>query len=114
MLLCSPAGHAADEEDPALAEVKARAEAVKTFSAVIKVTDAISKGAMIRRQSTTSPYNDWPPTDTTHEANNRLIIDGEKIRYEDNYGIPASMIGGSMPKRKIVTTFDGEITKRLG
>jgi hypothetical protein len=47
-----------------------------------------------------------------HEAVNRLFLDGEKIRYEDNHGVP-SAVGGSWPRRRCAVTSDGEITKSL-
>ncbi|HEV3146686.1 MAG TPA: hypothetical protein VGZ47_22560 [Gemmataceae bacterium] len=95
------------QEDPAVAAARKRQASIKTLDVKFKHIETYAKGAV----SDASRFNPNPPTpvppeDMTVESINRIVIDGEKIRLEDNH--PGWYDRGKDTyKRSRLSTFDG-------
>src|SRR5262249_30269308 len=83
----------------------------KTVYIKFKLTDVIAKGGIVDPLPK-SPQKPVPPEGVTLEAVNRLIMDREKFRYEDNNHFPA-LAGGARIQNRQVVAFDGVTQKQF-
>jgi hypothetical protein len=105
---CGPAGAA---DDPAEAPARRREEAVKTVKIEYKRTQVVAKGAESEAQiPPLKPKTTVPDREMTLESTNRLVIDGVKIRIEDNHPF-WTMPAGILERKSHVGVCDGSIAK---
>jgi hypothetical protein len=72
--------------DPAVVAARTRQECVKTLVVKYKRTEVIAKGGL--SEGGRPPFNPAVPVpseETTLESTDRIVMDGEKLRYEDNH-----------------------------
>jgi hypothetical protein len=101
----------APSDEKALAAVRQRQETVKTAEIQFRQTEVIVKGALtIIGSAPGKPLSQYPKQEIKLESMNRLIIDGDKSRFENNHPVPD--LGGKIIKRSMVTIFNG--FSRLG
>jgi hypothetical protein len=108
-LLFPKASRSAEEDTPAVAAARARQEAVKTLYVEFKLTEVMAKGAVSdARPEIYGKKAPVPAEDMTIESINRLVIDGEKARLEDNH--PAwrnwHAPNGGLQNIRRITVFD--------
>ena len=105
------AGQAAD--DPALRAALHRQEVVKTAYIEFKQLEVIVKGGVTEdRPAMFKTAKPVPDEETTLESRNRFVIDGEKIRYEDNH--PTwFMPDGILQKRATIAFSNGVAAKNF-
>jgi hypothetical protein len=93
--------------DPAVIAAQTRQDLVKTLEIQFKRTEVISKGAITTfAVAPGKPLTLKPDKETTLESTNLVVIDGTKIRVEDNHPLPPGA-GGEITTRSEVKTFDG-------
>lgn len=107
-------GQAAPEESPAVAAARARQEAVKTLEVEFRCVATVPKGAISdadpKAYGKRAPL---PANDLLAESINRLVIDGVKVRYEDNHPTWSNWYApdGALRKRTTISTSDGTNAK---
>src|SRR5262245_28221144 len=89
-------GDPAARAPPAVAAARARQEAVRTFDVEFKQTEVIKHPPR--------PNGPAPAGETVFESVNRLAIDGQKVRYEDNHPQRLTLEMGK--KQSKVSVFD--------
>jgi hypothetical protein len=98
----------------AVAAAQKRQETARTVEVEFKWTEVVQKGSLVNsghlvgvRASSKATY---PPTDTTLESVNRIVIDGDKVRFENNH---LMWIGsdGQPIKSQSVALFNGSLGK---
>jgi hypothetical protein len=116
-LFLSPvAGRPAEEESPAVAAARVRQEAVKTLYVEYKRTEVIPKGYLsdfygdLLKQKAPLPDKEF-----TGESINRIVIDGEKLREENNHPLWANLYSpnGGFSEWSSVYVSDGTTVKQL-
>ncbi len=112
VLILGPSSRAEDP-DPAIVAAQARQDAIKTIALEFKCTEVIARGAF-SHQDRADPLPDAanvvPREESTRESTNRLVIDGNNVRSEDNHAFffrPAGAIQG----RKCLIIHDGSVSK---
>src|SRR5262249_16682265 len=71
---------------PAVAAARSRQQSVKTINVEFKRIQLYAKGSESEKApSVVKPKTTVPASDITLESINRLVIDGDKIRYENNH-----------------------------
>jgi hypothetical protein len=112
VVLSRASSQAGPSNAPAVAAARTRQESVKTVNLVLKQTEVFAKGGVSDR--TPPPFKSKAPVpakETTLESINRLVLDGEKVRYEDNH--PGwHMPSGEQHKRRVVSLFNGSVAKK--
>ena len=95
-------------EDPAVAAARKRQESIKTLDVKFKHSESYAKGAVSdASRSNPNPPVPVPAEDMSVESMNRIVIDGEKIRVEDNH--PGWYDRGKRTyKQSRIYTFDGD------
>ncbi len=115
ILLLAPRGVG---QDPLVAAATAREKATQSVDVRFHVTELVAKGSysplaaaeVAKTGSTTIKLS--PPQDITLESDNRLVLDGSKVRSEFNH--PRVRIpGGAVPKKPTLTTVNGEVARTL-
>jgi hypothetical protein len=107
-----PGGQPATKGDPAVAAAGARAKAVKTAAITFKVTEVIARGGVSSTSGVAfAPIT--PPDERTFEAIDRLALDGEKVRYENNHFLFRKPNWELVPLRSVWSSFDGAVAKTL-
>jgi hypothetical protein len=98
-----------EPEDPAVAAARKRQEAIKTLDVRFKHTETYAKGTVSdASRSNPNPPTPVPAEDMSVESMNRIVLDGEKIRVEDNH--PGWYGRGKRTyKQSRIYTFDGDI-----
>jgi hypothetical protein len=95
------------KENPAVEAARTRQESVKTVDIEFKRTQVYAKRAT--SETAVNPLKpDLPPSETTLESTNRLVLDGEKFRYENNHpywGRP----GRKLHQQTKVSVFNGSL-----
>jgi hypothetical protein len=109
-------GQPAAKEDPAVRAARARQEAVKTLEVRYKRTEVIVKGGLtLRLPARSRPQTPAPAEETTLESTNRLVLDRDKGRIENNdlalQRLPNNTV--KVTKRGFVGSFDGITMKML-
>jgi hypothetical protein len=106
-------GQPATEDTPAVKAARARQEAVKTLDIKFRLKEVIAQGGLsARRPAELRPKQPVPPAELTLESTNRLVIDGGKVRYENNH--PAWRTGDSaVIKKQVVVSCNGSAEKRF-
>jgi hypothetical protein len=96
-------------EDPAVGAARNRQESIKTLDVKFKHTESYAKGAVSdASRSNPNPPVPVPAEVMSVESLNRIIIDGERIRVEDNH--PGWYDRGKRTyKQSKFYTFDGDI-----
>ncbi len=98
---------------PGAAAAKKRQEAVKTLKVVFKRTEVEGAGsASANAPRGLKPSTPVPARETTIESENRLFLDGDKVRYEDNHPL-WEISTGKLRKMDSVYAFDGTLAKLL-
>ncbi|HLW63894.1 MAG TPA: hypothetical protein VKS79_01160 [Gemmataceae bacterium] len=94
-------------EDPAAAAARKRQELIKTLDVRFKHTETYAKGAVPdASRSNPNPSTPVPPEDMSVESINRIVINGENVRIEDNH--PGWYDRGKrIYKQSMIYTFDG-------
>jgi hypothetical protein len=106
-----PRSRAGDPESPALTAARKRQEAVKTLAVEFTVTQSIPQGGIAKALG--PPLNEpFPDHETTVESKNRLLIDGDKVRYEENH-VHFFKPGRDVIQLKKVYVYDGSATTTL-
>jgi hypothetical protein len=100
-------------EDPAVAAARKRQEAIKTLDVKFKHTESYTKGAVSdASRSNPNPPVPVPAEDMSVESMNRIVIDGEKIRVEENH--PGWYDRGKRTyKQTKIYTYDGDAAYML-
>jgi hypothetical protein len=98
-------------EDVAEVAARRRQDAVKTIMIEYKRTEVLARGSKSEDEDgPLKPKTTVPDKEMTIESTNRLVIDGVKVRIEDNHPrwlMPA----GKLLETKQVGLFDGAIAK---
>ncbi len=77
---------AADKEDPAVTAARSRQAAVKSVVVEFSETEVMAKGAhSTARGATDKGITPLPPQELTLTSQNRFLIAGDKVRYENNH-----------------------------
>jgi hypothetical protein len=110
-LVASPRGVGGPAPEAALAAIRARQESVKTLMVEYKQTEVVAKGAKSEGAAPLmKPTTIVPPEETTLESVDRLLIDGEKVRCEDNH--PSWLMPqGILQEQKRVSVANGSGAK---
>jgi hypothetical protein len=98
-------------KDPAVAAAQARQKSVKTVNMEFKETEVDAKGCI--SELAAAPFKSKTPvpaTETTFESINRLMMDGDKVRYENNHPL-WELPTGKFLKRTSVNVFTGSLAK---
>lgn len=101
--------------DP-VAAAKARQDRVKTLDITFKWKQVLARGAKSEAYQLPPPLKMRgvvPEKETTLEAVNRLVLNGDKLRYENNTPIWRIPEGTMAPSRHAVSVYDGTIAKSL-
>ena len=98
-------------EDPAVSAARLRAETCKTVEIRFRQTETVMPGGLSGYAPVpVEPAHSIPKEKTVIESTNRIVFDGQKIRYEDNH--PSwSRPGGVTPKGHAVYVVDGTLAK---
>jgi hypothetical protein len=100
-------------EAPAEAAARARQDAVKTMVMEYKRTQMVARGGESEGQvGPLKPKNAVPDKEMTLESTNLLVIDGVKVRIEENHPM-WSMPDGTFLQTEQVALSDGTIAKSL-
>jgi hypothetical protein len=95
----------AEVESPAVTAARKRQQAVQTLAVEFKVVHFVAKGAIAK--ALTPPLSGpYPARDTTLESENRLVLDGDRIRYEDNHVSIFKPGRDAVPLKKL-SVYDG-------
>jgi hypothetical protein len=112
-LILAVAGSAPADDAPHVKAARARQEAAKTVYVEFKLTEAVPPGGhMNPRNHPGAAKILVPPRETTLEAINRLILDNEKHRYENN-NFCSFRLNGNVLQGKCITAFDGAVERNL-
>jgi hypothetical protein len=111
------AGQPAEGEDPAVRAARMRQEAVKTLEVRFKRSEVIVKGGLtLRLPARSRPQTPAPAKETTLESTNRLVLDRDKVRFENNHlklqRLPNNTVEVSR-RGVFVGSFDGITIKML-
>jgi hypothetical protein len=97
-------------DDPALAAARKRQETIKTVEVKFKETELLANGAISENsRSKIKPTAPVPAEDMIIESMNRLVIDGDKLRFENNHPSWRDR-GKSLYHRTQISVFDGSRT----
>jgi hypothetical protein len=99
-------GQSDDGIDPVLAAAAKRRDAVKTLAVKIRMTEVIPVGAIYDGHQSSRPAP-VPAEETTLESIDFLVIDGDKLRYEDNH--PHLLESGRLISSLRIYLFDGSM-----
>src|SRR5262245_15502342 len=94
---------------------KARQDAAKSLEVEIKVKEFQARGSVseddpvLKARPSPTPMV-IPAVDTTVESTNRLVIDGVKVRYENNHPLWHIRTGELHPTAKISAS-NGQVSK---
>lgn len=105
-------GQVVGEHSPARKAAKARQKAVKTLEVKFRKTETIARGAVtaLTPPLPFKPKHPIPEQETTLQSINRLVIDGEKLRYENNH--PTFILPDVRPtEKRMVCLFNGTRAK---
>jgi hypothetical protein len=98
------------DQDPALAAAQKRAELVKTLRMEFKRTDLEAIGSRSANlRGPTKPQSPVPDRETTTESVNRVILDGEKMRFENNH--PLWHTKGTLHQTSLIAVSNGIVSK---
>src|SRR5581483_6688000 len=92
-------------DDPAARAIRAREDAVKSAVVEFERVDVVAAGA--ESDSAPQPFkpkNSVPDKETTLKSVNRLVFDGDKLRYEDNHPV-WQMPNGELHENKHVSVY---------
>ncbi len=111
LVILPPArGQPAAADDPAVTAARKRQEAVRTASVKLEVRHTIPRGSVSAsytlRPKSAPPV---PEEDKTLGWADRLVLDGEKVRYE-KYFRTITMPSGRIRNRYSVSVFDGSVS----
>jgi hypothetical protein len=106
----------ADEEgeSPPVRAARARQEMAKTLDIEFKQVDFIPQGALSDAQPKTYGYKaPWPAKDVITESINRLVIAGEKVRFEYNHPVHINWHSpdGRLTQVNSIAVYDGTVGK---
>jgi hypothetical protein len=107
-------GLAAPATDPAVVAAQKRQDAVASFAIEYKQTDVVSPGAMSDTSAslTSAPKEPVPSRELTLTSVNRLVVDGGKVRFENNHPI-FQLPQGEVVEKGIVYLFDGTLSNQF-
>jgi hypothetical protein len=88
-------------EDPAIAAARARQEAATTLVLEYRQVTRVFLPATAAR----------PATEAVAAADNRIVLDGPRVRVEDNN--PTMSTGGSFLRQQRISVFDGKESRTL-
>jgi hypothetical protein len=116
-LLCghvSALDAAAPPTDPAVVAAQRRQDAVKSFAIEYKQTDVVSPGAISETNvGFASPTKGLiPPNEMTLTSVSRLVVDDDKVRFEQNHPI-FQLPEGEVVEKGIVYLFNGTISNQF-
>jgi hypothetical protein len=101
------------DDAPHVKAARARQEFAKTIRVEFKQTEVAAPGSyMDPRDHPNAAQILLPAKKTTFDSINRLVLDGEKLRYEDNH-YWTFRLNGQLSRSQSVTAFDGIETRRL-
>jgi hypothetical protein len=98
--------------NPAAQAARTRQDRVKTLTVEYKRTEVTSRGAISAAWPHVKAKGPVPANETTLESVSRLLIAGDKFRYEENH--PAfALPSGAINRRSMVFVFDDTLGKAL-
>jgi hypothetical protein len=104
----TPAFGQSPVDSPATLAAKSRQEAIKSIELLVRVKQTVEPKAL--KQSDRAGTGTYPKERKTFESVNRLVFDGNKIRFEDNHPIPNASTMDWVTS-KCVYVSDGECVK---
>jgi hypothetical protein len=107
----SAGGQPAAGKDAAVAAARARQKAVKTADIEFRQTEVLSSEEAAARLSGKKAIPFIAEKDRSIKSVNRLVIDGIRIRYEDNH--PAWGPALKAMSKRVITVFNGASQKRI-
>jgi hypothetical protein len=112
LLLSRAAGQSAEDDTPAVAASRKRQEAVKTAYIEFRRTDVYPKGSHpFGMSAPLRAKNPWPPEDLKLESVNRVMLDGDKFRFENNH--PVFVMNRGLADRYTHSAFNGSVAAAL-
>jgi hypothetical protein len=103
---------AQDQSDAHIRAAAARQEAVRALDIRFRRTETNAVGAISERSRGLAKFTrDVPAKETTFQSVNRLAIDGDKIRFEDNHPCWRVPEGILRTRRAQLDVFDGSVAK---
>jgi hypothetical protein len=100
-------------EYAAVAAARSRQEAIKTANVEYKLTEVLAPGSLAWDTSgRTLPKGPIPEKEMTVESINRLVLDGVKVRYEENHP-SVRQYHAVLVERHSIHVFDGSLVKNL-
>jgi hypothetical protein len=113
LLVVSPTS-AAPSTDPAVIAAQRRQDTVKSFAVEYKQTEVVAKGGIsaIASDLAMPQKNPIPPEETTLTSVNRLVLDGQKVRFEHNHPVFYLPTGAPLERRNVFL-FNGTLANQF-
>ncbi len=112
--LAAVQGGPATSNNQAVAAAKARQDSAKTIFVEFKETEVLAKGA-ISNTAVGMPFQSKTPVpseETKHESVSQVIIDGDKVRFENHHPF-YHMPDGTLIQKPIVSLYDGNVANKF-
>jgi hypothetical protein len=104
------AGQAPGDESGPVKAARARQDRIKTIAVEYKRVEVTAAGSVSDGWPLAKPKDPVPAKETTLESVSRLVIDGERFRFEENH--PAySLMDGAIHRRSMVCTCNGSLSE---